>query len=512
MIRFPVAAALLLLLDACTVGPDFAPPEWLSPASWFAKKAEPIKPAPSMAVAEPIDPNWWNLFHDPELTALEQRVAAENLDVQVATVRLVESRAQLGVVGAAQFPTFNANGSYTHTKSSNIGEFANAPNPLGANGASGNTAGGVKGGKLAPFDVYQVGFDATWELDLWGRVRRSVESASASVEASAEARRAALLSSLAELARDYIQLRGTQLLLHIARDNLATSQQSLQLTQQRAAGGVTTDLDVANAAAQVHTTAAEVPRLEQQESQYINAICLLLGQPPNALQTELIDPKPVPPVPPRVPIGVPSELARRRPDIRQAEAQLHAATADIGVAVANFYPSVTLSGSLGLQALQPWRVFNANALMYSAGPGITIPIFEGGQLKATLELRKAQQEEAAINYQKTVLSAWHDVDNALTAYQTEQSRRDQLSQAVTQNQRALSLAQSRYQDGVADFLQVLTAQQNLLSSQQQLALATINVSANLVALYKALGGGWETQMPAAADDLTPIGAPKLPKL
>ncbi|MEJ0015521.1 MAG: TolC family protein [Acetobacteraceae bacterium] len=208
-----------------------------------------------------------------------------------------------------------------------------------------------------------------------------------------------------------------------------------------------------------------------------------------------------------MPVGLPSELARRRPDIRQAEAQLHAATADIGVAVANFYPSVTLTGSIGLQSIQPWSMFNLNARNYAAGPGITIPLFQGGQLKATLELRKAQQREAAIFYQKTVLSAWHEVDNALTAYQAEQARRDQLTQAVAQNQRALVLAQSRYQEGVADFLQVLTAQQNLLSTQQQLARSTTNVSANLVALYKALGGGWETQMPAANDDLSPIGAP-----
>jgi NodT family efflux transporter outer membrane factor (OMF) lipoprotein len=207
-------------------------------------------------------------------------------------------------------------------------------------------------------------------------------------------------------------------------------------------------------------------------------------------------------------VGLPSELARRRPDIRQAEAQLHAATADIGVAVANFYPSVTLSGSVGLQSVQPWQMFNLNARNYAFGPGITVPIFQGGQLRATLELRKAQQQEAAVNYQKTVLQAWHDVDNALTAYRTEQARRDQLIQAVAQNERALGLAQSRYQDGVADFLQVLTTQQNLLSTQQQLAIATTNVSANLVALYKALGGGWETQLPAANDELTPLGAPR----
>jgi NodT family efflux transporter outer membrane factor (OMF) lipoprotein len=508
-LRRIAAAAALLLLAGCTVGPNFETPEWLSPASWFAKKDEPIQHARSEPVAAPIDPDWWKLFKDPELTKLQRRVAAENLDVQAATIRLAESRAQLGIVGAAQFPNLNANGSYTHQKASNVGVFAKAPNALGANGASGNTTGGIQSSVLNAFDVYQVGFDASWEVDLWGRVRRSVESANASVEASAEARRDTLISNLAELARDYIQLRGNQLQLQIARDNVKTAQQSLQLTQQRASGGVTTDLDVANAAAQLRTTEAQIPALEQQESEFINAISLLLGLPPNALQAELIRPKPVPPVPPRIPVGLPSELARRRPDIRQAEAQLHTATADIGVAVANFYPSVTLTGSVGLQSLQPWQMFNLNARNYAVGPGVTIPIFEGGQLKATLYLRKAQQQEAAINYQKTVLNAWHEVDNALTAYRTEQTRRDQLAQAVTQNQRALSLAQSRYQEGVADFLQVLTAQQNLLSTQQQLALATTNVSANLVAVYKALGGGWETQMPRTNDRLTPLGAPRL---
>ena len=508
MRRIPAAAALLLLAG-CTVGPNFETPEWLSPASWFARKDEPIQRTRSEPVAEPIDPDWWTLFKDPELTKLQRRVAAENLDVQAATIRLAESRAQLGIVGAAQFPNLNANGSYTRQKASNVGVFSNAPSALGANGASGNTTGGIKSSALNGFDVYQVGFDASWEVDLWGRVRRSVESAGASVKASAEARRDTLVSNLAELARDYIQLRGNQLQLQIARDNVKTAQQSLQLTQQRASGGVTTDLDVANAAAQLRTTEAQIPALEQQESEFINAISFLLGLPPNALQAELIRPKPVPPVPPRIPVGLPSELARRRPDIRQAEAQLHAATADIGVAVANFYPSVTLTGSVGLQSLQPWQMFNLNARNYAVGPGVTIPIFEGGQLKATLSLRKAQQQEAAINYQKIVLNAWHEVDNALTAYRTEQTRRDQLVQAVAQNQRALSLAQSRYQEGVADFLQVLTAQQNLLSTQQQLALATTNVSANLVAVYKALGGGWETQMPRTNDRLTPLGAPQL---
>jgi NodT family efflux transporter outer membrane factor (OMF) lipoprotein len=510
--RFPAAPVILLALSACNAGPDFSPPEWLSPASWFATKAEPIAKAPSIPVAEPIDPNWWNIFHDPQLTVLEHRIAGENLDVQVATARLAESRAQLGIAGAGQYPSLNANASYEKEKASNTGIFAAAPNAVGANGALGNTTGGLRSNKLAAFDIYQLGFDATWELDLWGNIRRAVESARASVEASAEVRRATLISSQAELARDYVGLRGAQLQLQIARDNLKTAQQGLDLTQQRAAGGVTTDLDVANAAAQVRTTAAQIPPLEQQESEFINAIGLLLGLPPNALQAQLITAKPVPPVPPRVPVGLPSELARRRPDIRQAEARLHAATAEIGVSVANFYPQVTLSGSLGFQSLQPNKVFDVNALQFTAGPNISIPIFQGGQLRATLELSKAQQKEAAINYQKTVLTAWNEVDNALTAYRTEQARRDQLAQAVAQNERALSLAQSRYQDGVADFLQVLTAEENLLSTQQQLAISTTNVSANLVALYKSLGGGWETQMPRANDNLSPLGAPSWPKL
>ena len=292
-----------------------------------------------------------------------------------------------------------------------------------------------------------------------------------------------------------MQLRGTQAQLSIARENVRTARQSLNLTQQRAAGGVTTDLDVANASAQLRTTLAQIPTLEQQEAQTINALSLLLGQPPNALRAELVTAKPIPPVPPRVPVGLPSELARRRPDIRQAEAQLHAATADIGVAEANFYPSLSLTGSFGLQSLQFKNAFNLNSKQYALGPGLTIPIFEGGQLRSTLQLRKAQQQEAAVNFQRTVLQAWHDVDNALTAYQAEQSRRDELVGAVAENRRALNLAQSRYQQGVADFLTVLVAQTNLLAAEQQLASSTTTVSSNLVALYKALGGGWEIDLP-----------------
>ncbi|HUB10352.1 MAG TPA: efflux transporter outer membrane subunit [Acetobacteraceae bacterium] len=495
MLRLVIAAGMMLVLGGCTVGPNFKAIDWMSPDSWFSGPHEQVPQEHSVAVAAPVEADWWNLFHDSELTRLEQRVAAQNLDVRTAAIRLAESDSQLAVAQAAEFPTLSANGSYTRQKASDVGVFASAPGALGANGASGNVTGGFHGANLSAFDVYQVGLGASWMPDLFGYVRRSVESAKASVQASAEAERAVLLATLAGVAQDYIALRGVQTQLHIARDNVRTAEQSLNLTQQRAAGGVTTDLDVANASAQVRTTAAQIPQLQQQEASGINALSLLLGEPPNALRAELADPEPVPPVPPVVPVGLPSELARRRPDIMQAEAQLHAATANVGVAVASFYPSVTLSGSVGLQALEPWQTFWMNARNYALGPGITIPIFEGGQLRATLHLREAQQQEAAITYQKTVLQAWHDVDNALTAYKTEQARRDQLVLAVDQNSRALSLAQSRYQQGVSDFLTVLDAERSLLSTEEQLAESTTTVSENLVALYKALGGGWETALP-----------------
>lgn len=490
-------------LGGCTVGPNFEAPHWANPVSWFSGRPKEA-PVPSEPVAQPINPDWWRIFDDPKLTRLERQVATDNLDVRTAGIRIAESRAQLGVTSANLYPFVNGNASYEREKASDNGIFGVAAsqssnNATQANGAFGNSTGGITPTtNIPPFDVFQYGFDASWEPDLWGQVRRSVESARATVEASEDARRAALLSALAEVARDYIDLRGTQEQLRIARENVRTAQQGLNLTQQRAAAGVTTDLDVANASAQVNTTAAQIPSLQQHEQEDINALSLLLGMPPRALETELVTPEPVPPVPHYVPVGFPSELARRRPDVRQAEAQLHAATATVGVAVAAFYPQVTLSASFGFQSLNFGKLWAWDARQYGLGPNVTLPIFQGGQLRYTLRLRQAQEQEAAVNYTRTVLQAWHDVDNALTAYEREQQRRAELIRAVAQNERALSLAQARYQEGVADFLSVLTAEQQLLSTQQQLATSTTTVSTNLVALYKALGGGWQPFYPTRA--------------
>ncbi len=446
-----------------------------------------------MAVAEPVDVEWWEVLHDPELSSLMHRVSGDNLDVRTAELRLAQARSERGVTAADEYPTLNANGSYTRERPSTQGVLSllSASPSTGSNGLGGRTQGIPNSTGLGAFDLFQSGFDASWELDLWGRVRRQVESADAQIDASNEARRQALLTSLAELARDYVQLRGLQETERIIRRNLVTAQASVRLANDRVKGGLGTDLDVAQARAQQETTAAALPQVEQQELQTINAISLLLGEAPGALAAELQTSKPVPPVPPQVPIGLPSELARRRPDIRQAEANLHAATANIGAAQADFYPRITLSGSFALQATQFRNLFGWDARTYGLGPSITLPIFEGGRLRRTLELRRGQEQEAAVNYRKTVLQAFHDVDNALIAYRTDQLRRDRIAAEVAQSRRALGLANDRYKNGLSDYLEVLTAQRTLLGAEQDLATATTTVTTDLVALYKALGGGWE---------------------
>jgi NodT family efflux transporter outer membrane factor (OMF) lipoprotein len=505
---------VLGLAAGCTVGPDWSKPHIYAPRNWSGgmPAASPSARALSTPVADMPDAAWWRVFGDAELNALESRVAAVNFSVRLAAMRFVESRAQRQAAGADQFPSAQADASATRELISRKGvlDLLSGAGPAGSSTGQGGSANGLswrsdgipatKTGneRLPPFNLFQYGFDASWELDFWGHVRRAVETADASLEAFAEARRNTLLSTLAEVARDYVQLRGMQAQLAITRQNLATERDSLKLAQHRFRGGLTSALDVENAGAQLHATEAQIPPLTQQESMAINALSLLLGEGPGALREELGAARPVPPVPPRVPIGVPAELARRRPDIRQAEAELHAATAAIGVAVADFYPRVTLNGSIGIQGLQLKDLGSWGAGQYGLGPSVTLPIFQGGRLRATLELRQAQQQEAAIIYQQTVLQAWHDVDNALTAYAAEQARHDALAAAAAASHSALDLARQRYARGLADFLNVLDAQRSLLSAQLQLADSQTTISLNLVQLYKALGGGWEIDFPEMA--------------
>ncbi len=485
MSRPVLSSFMLLAVSGCTLGPNFHPPSSpYNPVSWFAGR--PPARAASQPVPEPIDIEWWESFNDPELDSLEQRAAAQNLDVLTATTRVAEARANAGITASAFFPSISGNAGFFGIKSSDKG--------LDLTGGSGDSP---------PIGLYQYGFDATWTIDVWGKVRREVEAGNAQVEASEIDRRATLTQMIAEVARDYVQLRNAQAQLQIAEDNVHTAQKLLNLTMQRASAGLTDELDVAQEQAQLTTIEATVPSAQQQVASYINALSLLLGEPPRALQSELETAEPVPPTPAVIPIGLPSELLLRRPDIMEAEANLHAATANIGVAVASFYPSFDLLGLFDLQASDAANLFTLAARTWILGTSISAPLFEGGKLRATLVLRKAQQQQAMIAYDKTVLQAFSDVDNALTDYEKEQQRRTLLRQSVAANEHAFDLAQQRYTQGIATYLDVLNAQQSVLTSQRQYQDSTAAVSTDLVSLYLALGGGWEDTFPTPANEAEP---------
>ena len=472
----PVFALSLLSLAACSVGPDFQRPEGPRVEAW----ASPQKAAPSQVVSSPLDERWWEVFNDPQLSALSRRVLTDNLDLQLATSRLEQSRAARQVVTAERYPTSSASGGYARKR--NSGEGLNDPS-----GHEGKSA----------FNLWDAGFSASWELDFWGRVRRETEAADATLEVAENDRRGVLLAVLAETAQDYIQLRGVQSTRAVTEQNLDVARHSLKLSQLRLADGVATDLDVAEAAAQVATIESQLPALQQRQAQLINALSLLMGEPPQALHAELAADAPVPQTPRQVAIGLPSQLAERRPDIRQAEARLHAATASIGVAKGDFYPRITLSGNFGSQAMQLSDFGSWGSRQFGIGPQFSLPLFDGGRLRGMLHLREAQQQEAAVAYQQTVLRAWHEIDDQLTRYNSSQLRRDSLAEAVRQNQIALRTAQQQYVEGVVDFVNVLTVQGALLATQEQLVESSTGVSLAMVGLYKALGGGWESAYPLA---------------
>lgn len=510
-----VAAVVAAAAMAGCVGPNFVPPipatadsRTFLDTGKSVRSPVPVLAGTSSAVTEA---QWWRIFRDPELSRLEARVLDENLDVRTATLRVAESRAQVASTAAAALPTLNGNASDYREAFSQNSLFKLIPITSVGSTGSGTGTGSSNQQIFTGFNNYSVGFDASWELDLWGHIARQVEAADAQYLGMEEMRRNTLVSTYAELARDYVTLRGTQAQLRIVKDNLKVEEAILGITRVRQSNGLVTGLDVESAASQVDSVRAQIPQLQAQEVTQINMISLLLDQPPLGLSHELIDPKAIPPNPPVVPIGLPSELARRRPDIRMAEANLHAATANIGVAVAEFYPSVRLNGSPTLQALAPKDVFKGTSLQYmNIGPSVTLPIFEGGRLKSNLVLQEKRQQEAAIAYHQAVLGAWHDVINALTSYRTEQSRRDRLQAQVGHARQALDLARSRYEQGVAEIAILLDNERTLLGAEQQLAQSTTNVSTDLVALYKALGGGWELSYPDPKAKLPPLLAAGVP--
>jgi NodT family efflux transporter outer membrane factor (OMF) lipoprotein len=487
---------LACALTGCTVvGPDFTKPKADIPPSWTKTGLAPAGATPSMATTQPASDAWWESFHDPELTSLIHKAAAANLDLKESAIRIAEAREQRQITAAAELPTLSGNASYTNTR---ISETT-------AQGSLFNSFGGHAQGlpvKIPsfpnPYNQYQLGFDASWEPDLFGGVHRSVEAAEADTVAQEEEARDALVSLEAEVARDYIDLRAAQAQLAVTARNIATQQETRALAEQRFRAGLGTALDVTNAEAQVRSTRSQSPPFSRSVASDINQLSELLAREPGALTAELETAKPVPPVPAQVPVGLPGDLLRRRPDIRAAEARLHAATARVGVAVAQLFPSVTFDVPFGTQAETFPSLADWASRFYSIGPALTLPIFEGGKLRANIKLADLEEDEAAMDYARIVLNAVHEVENALVAYGTEQRRRDALQATLAQNRDAFTLAQQRYRSGVTTFLDVLDVERSEEQTELALAVSNAAVSTDLVALYKALGGGWTGEPTGAA--------------
>jgi len=468
--RYASATLCAVLLAGCAVAPDFVKPENELREVTLAPRADYAN------VAQTSDSNvpsqWWMLFNDAVLADLQLRAQADNLDLQIASERIEQSRAQLGIASSQLLPSVSADASYAREALSEHGKFA------------------ALGAPTSPSDFWQLGFDASWEIDLWGRARRAREGAAAALEATAYDREAARVALSAEVARTYLQLRGTQAQLDIVQQNLTVAERTLNLTESRERNGVATRFDTSSARAQSATIKATVPELIQHRNALMNALALLLGEKPRALDAQLRETMPLPSLPASVPVGVPSELAHRRPDILRAEAQLHAATAAIGVAKADFYPRIGLRGRIGVEAFEIGDLASWDSRFFSVGPTVYLPIFQGGRLTQRLALNEARQKTAALAYRQTVLRAWHEVDNALDAWAAQQRQHGELLVSYEQNSQALHAAERGYQEGAADYLSVLTAQRNLLASQTSLNASATNATLTLVNLYKSLGGGW----------------------
>jgi NodT family efflux transporter outer membrane factor (OMF) lipoprotein len=471
-------------LAGCTVGPDYQSPE-IGEAP--RRSAPDGGEGAAQVVDDAVDLAWWKSFRDDQLSSLVERLAGQNLDLQTAAERVIQSVAQRRVAASAGLPHIEGQSSATYNGASPNGTlslFTPAP------------------GAPLDYGLFKDGLMSSWQLDLFGRVRRAVEAADANTLAAVENRHGIALAAIAELAQSYMQLRGTQHLLGIAKRHLRIVEENEELVNTRFANGIATTLDVAQARAQRATIAATVPPLRSREAELINAIGLLLGDTPRTLEAELRRAHILPRAPRVAAAGLSGTLVRQRPDVREAEARLHEAVAETGVAVANFYPDVALNGGVGVESLRLSNLFSPASAAFSVGPAISIPIFEGGQLRGTLALHESRQREAATFFHETVLRAWKEVDDALTAYREAQNRRTDVARSVTENKVALQAARQRYSEGAIDFLNVNATQTLLLQSENDLADSDTRIATDIVSLYRALGGGWEVADVVHNADLT----------
>ena len=480
-IALVLAVLCLGFVLGCTVGPDYTPPETEMPDAWNQELTK------GLAEGEADLETWWTTLNDPVLDSLIDRAARGNLDLQAAVARVVESRARLGIASGDKFPSIDAIGSYQRSR------FSEEIIPS------------------VPFisrtdDNFQAGFDMAWEIDVFGRVRRSIESADASLDASVESYRDVLVTLLAEVALNYIDVRSLQARIRFAEANVVAQQETLQLTIDRLQAGLVPELDRRQAELNLATTESVIPALRIGLAQAINRLGVLLGERPSTLYEELSAPGGTPdavvdiPNPPtEIIIGLPVELLRQRPDVRGAERELAAQTARIGVATAELYPRFSLSGTFALEARDAGKMWDQRARAYSYGPAMSWNLFDGGRLRNNIKAEDARAIEARLRYEQAVLFALLEVEDAIVAFTNEVERRDALARTVVAAQQSVALVRTLYRTELTDFQNVLDMERSLFVQQDELAASEGRVVQDLILIYKALGGGWDA-MAAEPDD------------
>lgn len=467
-----VLSAGLAFAGCAAVGPNYTPPATGLPPTW--SRIDPIS-QPELRAEAPADlSRWWQSLDDPLLTALIDEAMQANHDLRGAKARLRQARAQRSVAAAGHYPGVTASGSASRNRSSE-------------EAGSGSTS-----------NYFNAGLDASWEVDVFGGVRRGIEAAGADLESSEASLAYTRVTLASEVALNYIEIRTLQIRLGIARDNLASQSETLQITEWRAQAGLTSIQDVEQARSNREQTRAEIPALETSLAGAEHGLDILLGKPPGTLHARLADAAGLPTIPAKIAVGIPAETLRQRPDVRAAERTLAAETARLGVAQAARYPSFNLSGSIGLEALKFGALGEGGTVASSLFASITSPIFDAGRLRAQVDVQDAVREQAQIAYEKAILTALQDVENSLVALARSQERAEALGNATESARVAAELARQRYSSGLIDFQSVLDTERTLLSNEDSLASTREYAVQALVGLYKALGGGWTPDGPSSA--------------
>jgi outer membrane protein, multidrug efflux system len=479
-----LSVVLVLILCSCAVGPNYKTPNTPMPAQFneIESATQPTSEPSARATTQPDYQCWWETMGDPILNSLIQRAVVNNPDIIAAEARIREARANRGIYIAGLFPDIGADGSYTHER---VSQNLAAIQEFSSTSGSGGSFPGIES------DTWQAGFDMNWEIDVFGQNRRQIESANYGYQSAWWDKRDVLISLMSDVAANYIELRAAQRELQIAQDNLHSQEQTLDLTRRKAEGGLVPYLDVAQQEAQVDSTASTIPSFEAQIRLNMHHLGTLLGQFPGSLQAELNPVGPIPVGPSYVPPGVPGDLLRRRPDVRRAERQLAEATANIGVATADLFPKFSITGALGDESDSLKSIFDWTSRTYEIVPGVSWDIFNAGKVSSNIDVQNARQAEALEAYRKVVLQCISDVDDSLVSFNREQVRLEALRGAVTANQKAVDLSTELYEKGSTDFLYVLDAQRSLFAAEDEMAQSEEQVTIDLVAVYKALGGGWE---------------------